>query len=55
MELVISRDKCILAIRHYRELITDVLNYMRYFESTIMYKNRLEEAILERDQETQEI
>jgi hypothetical protein len=48
-----ERELCIQSIAVYREVISDILNYMRYYpEALLLYKQRLEEAIKERDEST---
>lgn len=38
-----EREHCIQAIVIYREVICDVLNYMRYYpEALLLYKEKLE-------------
>lgn len=41
--LMTEREHCIQAIVIYREVICDVLNYMRYYpEALLLYKAKLE-------------
>lgn len=42
-KLMAEREQCIQAIVIYREVICDVLNYMRYYpEAVLLYKAKLE-------------
>ena len=53
---VVEREQCIQAIVVYREVICDVLNYMRYYpEALNLYKSKLEQAINQRDEQTKQI
>ena len=49
----VEREQCIQAIVIYREVICDVLNYMRYYpEALLLYKSKLESAVKARDEQT---
>lgn len=46
-------DKCLTSIRIYEDLMTDILNYMRYLpDSLLEYEHALKQAVVTRDAET---
>ena len=55
-KVIQERELCIQSIAIYREVISDILNYLRYYpEALLLYKKKLEDATKERDEETKKI
>ena len=55
-EIIEERQKTAVRMRIYIDVVSDLINYLRYYPETLVaFERRLVDAVFHRDQETHQI